>query len=156
MLKARIESICNRSMQKVANLWDGSCAEPIHSSVSRGCCQKRPQAEPLDRSAARFTRICVMAPAEDALVGACKRGRGLHASVRLNAIEGMLVAAATSTQHALRPSAQLDPRMRPCTLCPLQALQAKLLGLGRTEAACRQKHMTRLHPLLSCETGSIS
>ena len=53
------------------------------------------------------TWVGVVAPAEDTLVGAGKRGRGLHAAVALNAIEGVLVAAAPPAQHALRPTAQL-------------------------------------------------
>lgn len=42
----------------------------------------------------RLTRVGVVAPAEDTLVGTCQGGRCLHAPVRLNAIEAVLVAAA--------------------------------------------------------------
>ena len=44
-----------------------------------------------------------MAPAEDTLVGTGQGGGGLHAPVRLYAIEAVLVAAAPPTQHGLRP-----------------------------------------------------
>lgn len=60
------------------------------------------------------TGVGVVAPAEDTLVGAGQRGRCLHAAVALDAIEGVLVAAAAPAQHALRPPAELHPTMRPC------------------------------------------
>ncbi len=48
-------------------------------------------------------------PAEDALVGTGQTGCGLHASMTLNAIEGMLVTTAPPPQHRLGPSAHLHP-----------------------------------------------
>lgn len=56
----------------------------------------------------------MVAPAEDAFVCAGQRGGGFHAAVALNAIEGVLVAAAPPTQHALCPAAQLHATVRPC------------------------------------------
>ena len=38
----------------------------------------------------RADRVGVMPPAEHALVGASEAGRGLHAAVRLDAVEGVL------------------------------------------------------------------
>lgn len=61
------------------------------------------------------TGVGMVAPAEDAFVGACERGRCLHAAVALNAVEGVLVAAAAPAQHALGPPAQLHPAVGPCT-----------------------------------------
>lgn len=47
--------------------------------------------------------ICVryVPPAEDTLVGTGEARGGLHAAVGLNAIEGVLVAAASPPQHGL-------------------------------------------------------
>ena len=74
-------------------VWPGSAAR-----ISSNLCVK-------------CTWVGVVAPAEDAFVGACQRWRGLHAAVALNAVEGMLVAAAAPTQHALCPAAQLHATM---------------------------------------------
>ena len=65
-------------------------------------------------SRTRVTWVGVVAPAEDALVGAGERGRGLHAAVALDAVEGVLVAAAPPAQHALRPAAQLHAAVGSC------------------------------------------
>lgn len=40
-------------------------------------------------------------PAEDTLVGAGEAGGGFHASVGLDAVERVLVAAASASQHRL-------------------------------------------------------
>ncbi len=50
-------------------------------------------------------RIFVVPPAEDTLVRACKGRRGLHALVRGNPVESVLVAATAASKHAFRPSA---------------------------------------------------
>ena len=56
-------------------------------------------------------RIRVVPPAEHTLIGTRQTRRGLHAPVALDAIEGVLVAAAAAPQHRLRPATQLDTRM---------------------------------------------
>ncbi len=66
----------------------------------------------------KSTWVGVVAPAEDAFVGAGQRRRGLHAAVALNAVEGVLVAAAAPAQHALRPAAQLHATVRSCAASP--------------------------------------
>lgn len=43
--------------------------------------------------------IIFIPPAEDTLVSAGETGGGFHAAVRLNAIEGVFVAASSSSQH---------------------------------------------------------
>ena len=55
------------------------------------------------------TRIGVVPPAEDTLVGAGQGWGCFHAPVRFDAIEAMLVAAAAASQHGLGPAAQLHP-----------------------------------------------
>lgn len=74
----------------------------------------RAVADEVMRWAMSVTGVGVMPPAEDALVGAGKGRSCLHATVRLNAIKRMLVAAAPASQHALGPSAQLHSRVRAC------------------------------------------
>lgn len=61
-----------------------------------------------------LTRVGVVAPAEDTLVGTGQGGGGLHAPVGLDAIEAVLVAAAPPAQHGLGPPAQLHPTMGAC------------------------------------------
>lgn len=46
--------------------------------------------------------IIFIPPAEDTLVSAGETGGGFHAAVRLNAIEGVFVAASSSSQHWLK------------------------------------------------------
>ena len=58
-------------------------------------------------SEARAYRVVVVSPAEDTLVRTGETRRGLHALVRDDAVEGVLVAAAPAAQHRLRPAAQL-------------------------------------------------
>src|SRR5215469_6202241 len=55
--------------------------------------------------------VSAMAPAKHALVATRKRWCGLHAEVGFDAIEGVLVAASTSTQGGFGPAAELDPAM---------------------------------------------
>lgn len=62
------------------------------------------------------TRVGVVTPAEDALVGTGQGGGGLHAPVGLNAIEAMLVTATPPAQHGLGPAAQLHPTVGACTM----------------------------------------
>mmetsp|Transcript_26654 Transcript_26654/g.79508 ORF Transcript_26654/g.79508 Transcript_26654/m.79508 type:complete len:338 (-) Transcript_26654:402-1415(-) len=52
-------------------------------------------------------RVLVVPPAEGALVGTGQRRRRLHALVRRDAVEGVLVAAAPPTKLMLRPAAEL-------------------------------------------------
>eukprot|EP00050_Salpingoeca_kvevrii_P020595 m.100451 g.100451 ORF g.100451 m.100451 type:complete len:507 (-) comp8929_c0_seq3:697-2217(-) len=56
--------------------------------------------------------VGVMAPAEDTFVGTGKAWSCLHATVAFNAVKRVLVAAASTTQHRLGPTAQLDARVR--------------------------------------------
>ena len=64
-------------------------------------------------------RVLMMSPAEHALVGTCHAGSHLHAKVRSDAIERVLVASATTTKHALGPSAQLYSAVRAYDFVPL-------------------------------------
>ena len=57
----------------------------------------------------------MVAPAKDTLVGTSQRRGGLHAAVGLDAIEAMLVAAASTPQHGLGPTAQLHSAVGPCS-----------------------------------------
>lgn len=52
-----------------------------------------------------LTRVGVVAPAEDTLIGTGQGRCSLHAPVRLNAIKAVLVAATPPTQHGLGPAA---------------------------------------------------
>mmetsp|Transcript_16125 Transcript_16125/g.56221 ORF Transcript_16125/g.56221 Transcript_16125/m.56221 type:complete len:240 (+) Transcript_16125:1122-1841(+) len=55
--------------------------------------------------------VLVVAPAESALVRAREGGRRLHALIRGDAVEGMLVATSSAPQLVLRPAAQLHRRV---------------------------------------------
>lgn len=70
------------------------------------------------RHAGRLTRVGVVTPAEDTLIGTSQGGGSFHAAVRLNAIEAVLIAASPAPQHSLGPPAQLDPTVRPCRHTP--------------------------------------
>ena len=48
---------------------------------------------------------------DNAVLTTCETRRGLHAPVALDAVEGVLVAAAAAAQHRLGPSTHLDARM---------------------------------------------
>jgi hypothetical protein len=47
-------------------------------------------------------------PAEDTFVGASQTGRCFHAPMGLDAVERVLVAAASTAKHTLRPATELD------------------------------------------------
>ena len=55
--------------------------------------------------------IGVVAPTEDALVGAGERRSRLHAAVAFDAVESVFVAAAAPSQHRLGPTAQFHAGM---------------------------------------------
>ena len=90
--------------------WILAPSSPIWPGHNARCHMSRRSA----KSCRVRTGVGVVAPAEDAFVGAGERGRCLHAAVALDAVEGVLVAAAAPAQHALRPPAQLHPAVRPC------------------------------------------
>lgn len=51
-------------------------------------------------------------PAEDTLVGTGKARSALHAAVAFYAIERVLIASSTATQHALSPPTHFHTRVR--------------------------------------------
>jgi hypothetical protein len=63
--------------------------------------------------------ILMVPPAEYTLVGARQRWGGLHALVRRDPVERVLVAPAPAPQHRFRPPAELDAAVRPHKLIPL-------------------------------------
>merc|ERR1719376_1959663 len=65
--------------------------------------------------------IGVMPPAKHTFVRTSQRGSCFHASVTLNTVESVLVAATSAPQHRFRPSAQLDTRVRAYQLVSLLA-----------------------------------
>eukprot|EP00754_Rhynchopus_humris_P018169 Rhum_TRINITY_DN14594_c22_g1::Rhum_TRINITY_DN14594_c22_g1_i1::g.101554::m.101554 len=64
-------------------------------------------------------RVGVVAPAEHALVRARERRRHLHALVRGDAVEGVLVAPSAAAHLRLRPPAQLHAGVRADQVVPL-------------------------------------
>merc|ERR1719244_317391 len=46
-------------------------------------------------------RIAMMSPTENTLVSTCQTGRGFHASMPLNPIEGVLVTSSSPPEHGL-------------------------------------------------------
>mmetsp|Transcript_26879 Transcript_26879/g.72923 ORF Transcript_26879/g.72923 Transcript_26879/m.72923 type:complete len:314 (+) Transcript_26879:478-1419(+) len=73
--------------------------------------------------------VLVVPPAEGALVGACEGGRCLHALVRRNAVERVLVAPPSPPQLVLGPPAELHGRVRADYLVALlRELRAVLRG----------------------------
>jgi hypothetical protein len=79
-------------------------------------------------------RIFVVAPAEDTFIGACERGRSLHALVAGNAIEGVFVTPSPSPQHGFCPTAEFDAAVRAHELV---ALLRKAGSEGRVEHLLR-------------------
>ena len=90
-----------------------------------------------------------MAPAEDTLV-CTGQGRGcLHAAMRLDAVEAVLVAPAPAPQHGLGPAAQLHPTVRTCrtnhrslqhtseTTAPARSEVAALPIMGNCNPTCK-------------------
>ena len=63
--------------------------------------------------------ICVMAPTKDTFVRAGQRRGGLYAPMRLDAVEGVLVAATAAAKHGLCPATNLDPGMASYNLVAL-------------------------------------
>lgn len=103
-------------MQDLPAVWNASCLG-AHTQYSKAWPNDPRQLGNIGSMQTRHpTRVGMVAPAEDTLVGTGKGGSGLHAAVRLNAVEAVLVAAAPPPQHGLGPPAQLHPTVRACRM----------------------------------------
>lgn len=78
----------------------------------------------------QMSPLCFIPPAEDALVGTCQAGGGLHAAVALDAIKSVLVAAASSPKHCLAASRR--ERKMPSLNQQLQKLQCGLASFWKS------------------------
>ena len=83
-----------------------------------------------------------MPPAKHALVGAREAGRRLHAPVRLDTVEGVLVTPPASTELRLGPPAQLHAGVRAEDLVPL---------LSQRGSQLRRHHLALLPALIPAQ-----